>query len=422
MAQVEPTCKHQSEKLLYLISHSQYDSAHTLFNNEMKRLFPIEQMDGLWESLEFTFGDFIEQDEPEVRTEDTLCIVDITLVFTRSKMKLRTAWHKGLAAGLFFVPVHANYQPADYVNPSKFYELKIKTAVKGFENEGILTMPLQVKNPPVVIIVGGSGPTDKDGTLGPNKPYRDLADGLATRGIAVYRYNKRTVAYGKKMDKQTTVKEEYLDDLLSAVKQMQKHPELDGKNVFVLGHSQGGYLLPYFAKHAKQVKGFIGLAPGFKNMEDALFKQLTYLKSLSNSTADTLMYNKMLSYATYMRNHLHKNSPADSLMPGLTTNYLLHLKSVNPQNLVSAIGNKPFLVLHAQKDYQVDEEDLELWRKHYGKNPNFDAVTVEMANHAFIIVPTENAYSQPRDYELPGNVDQNVILLLESWVKDVAKK
>ncbi len=417
LAQDEPTCNNQADKLLYYLMHSQYDSTLVLFDDEMKKLFPVEQMYGFWESLEYTFGDFVELGEPEVSQEDSLCVVDIKIVFKRAKMKLRTAWHNNLASGLFIVPDQVLYQPANYVNASKYYELKIKTAVKGFENDGILTMPSGVAKAPVVIIVGGSGPTDKDGSIGPNKPYRDIAEGLATRGIAVYRYNKRTVAHAKKMNKDITVKEEYLTDLLTVIKQLKKQPGINANHIFILGHSQGGYLLPYFAKHAKNIKGYIGLAPGFKNMEDAIYKQLNYLKSISKNSADTLMLNKMLSYAGYMKTNLQKNTPADSLMPGLTANYLLHLQSINPKNMVNYLTAKPLLILHAEKDYQVDEEDLELWVNYYGEICEFNAITVEAANHAFIKVNTTNAYCTPRDYQIPGNVDENVILLLEKWIK-----
>jgi dienelactone hydrolase len=417
LAQVEPTCSNQANKLLHHLMHSQYDSAWVLFDDEMKKLFPVEQMDGFWESLEYTFGDFTALGEPEVFTEDTLCIVDIKIIFKRAKMKLRTAWHNNLASGLFIMPDQVLYQPANYVNASKFFELKINTAVKGFENDGILTMPIGVAKAPVVIIVGGSGPTDKDGSLGPNKPYRDIAEGLATRGIAVYRYNKRTVAHAKKMDKDITVKEEYLTDLLTVIKQLKKQPGINANHIFILGHSQGGYLLPYFAKHAKKIKGYIGLAPGFKNMEDAIYKQLTYIKSISKNSADTFMLNKMLSYAGYMKTNLRKNTPADSLMPGLTANYLLHLQSINPKNMVNYLAGKPLLILHAEKDYQVNEEDLDLWVKYYGNISRFKAITIKDANHIFIKVNTTNAYCTPRDYQIPGNVEENVILLLEKWIK-----
>jgi len=73
---------------------------------------------------------------------------------------------------------------------------------------------------PAVVLVHGSGPQDRDETIGPNKPFRDLAWGLASQGIAVLRYDKRTKVHGAMMAgavEQFTVKEETIDDALAAV-------------------------------------------------------------------------------------------------------------------------------------------------------------------------------------------------------------
>ena len=109
---------------------------------------------------------------------------------------------------------------------------------------------------PAVVLIHGSGPHDRDETIGPNKPFRDLADGLASRRIAVLRYEKRTRHHGGKMLGTTvTIKEEVLDDAVAAAELLRQTPGLDPKRVFVVGHSLGAMLAP---KSRRSIPGWQG--------------------------------------------------------------------------------------------------------------------------------------------------------------------
>ena len=103
---------------------------------------------------------------------------------------------------------------------------------------------------PCVVMVHGSGPNDRDETVGPNKLFRDLADSLQAHGIASLRYEKRTRIYGaaslpagREMDYDVEV----VEDALSALRLAAAQPEVDGSRLFIVGHSLGAMLAPRIA-------------------------------------------------------------------------------------------------------------------------------------------------------------------------------
>ena len=143
---------------------------------------------------------------------------------------------------------------------------------------------------PCVILVHGSGPHDRDETIGPNKPFRDLAWGLAERGIAVVRYEKRTKAYGaacvpagRELDYDT----EAVDDAVAIVEQVKGFARAGfPDSVYVLGHSLGGTLAPRIAGRSKGLAGIIILAGLARPLEDALEEQFYYTSSLTDSSVN----------------------------------------------------------------------------------------------------------------------------------------
>ena len=133
-----------------------------------------------------------------------------------------------------------------------------------FPLKGLLTLPEGSGPFPAVVLVHSSGSSNMDEKVGKLTPFKDIALGLAQRGIASVRYDKRSYAHGLKMvlDKghPITVREETIDDALQAARLLRSDSRIDADRVFLLGHSMGAMLAPRIEAEGGDFAGLILLA------------------------------------------------------------------------------------------------------------------------------------------------------------------
>lgn len=153
--------------------------------------------------------------------------------------------------GLQFAPPEAAepvapWQPPSYVDPASFTEESVTVASEPWATPGTLSVPNSPRPVPAVVLLAGSGPADRDATIGRNKMMKDLAWGLASQGIAALRFDKVTYTHREAFAGVTdlTVVDEYVKPVVAAIQLLRDHPSVDPALVFVLGHSQGGTVAP----------------------------------------------------------------------------------------------------------------------------------------------------------------------------------
>jgi hypothetical protein len=233
---------------------------------------------------------------------------------------------------------------------------------------GKLTLPKGTGSVPAVVIVHGSGPSDKDGSMYNLKPYRDIAWGLAQKGIAVLRYDKRSLVYQSEMAKATnvTVRDESIEDAVSAVALLRKDARIDANRVYVLGHSLGGMLLPRIQAEAN-ANGLIFVAASARSLPDQYERQIIYLAGLSvqDGSITQEQADATIAQVKTLVNNIRNLKPDSTLGPeallGVPRSYWLDLQGYDPVAAARSTG-VPMLFLQGERDYQVTMDDFALWK------------------------------------------------------------
>jgi dienelactone hydrolase len=276
---------------------------------------------------------------------------------------------------------------------------------------GVLTLPWGKGPFPAVVLVHGSGPHDADETIGPNKPFRDLALGLAARGVASVRYEKRTRARPNDfaLNRKATVKEETIDDAVGAVRLAASAPAVDGRRIWVVGHSLGGYLAPRIAAAAPEVAGIAILAGPTRPLEDLIVEQM---RTLHGAGSPVLAQAEAL--ARNVRDpKLTEASAVDVLGTPIAGAYFLDLRKYDPAQVAAGL-HIPILVLQGERDFQVRRADYDGWVAALGGHPNVRLALYPGLNHLFEAGQGE---SRPIEYERPGlHVDAQVIEDLAAFI------
>lgn len=280
---------------------------------------------------------------------------------------------------------------------------------------GTLTLPAKGKAPfPAAILIHGSGPHDRDETIAANKPFRDLAHGLASRGIAVLRYEKRTLQHRDKLAAATelTPNEEVLDDAALAVQLLTRTPEIDAKRIFVVGHSMGATLAPRIARTVVPVAGIAMLAPSARSVADVLAEQIAYLRTQPENQIPEAQ--AKIAEIERSIEKLRNISPDDSgFVLGAPIPYWRWWSKYNPVAEAKLV-DQPILIAQGERDYQVTVTDFQMWQQGIGSRPKVTMKLYPDLNHLF---QPGKGRSKPEEYLKPGKMAGAFLDDLAGWIK-----
>jgi uncharacterized protein len=356
---------------------------------------------------------------PVIAKDGRNTLVSFPVQFERVTVSVQfTLNESGQLAGLFFRPANAPlpavWRRPPYSNPATFRARDVVIGGDAWKLGGTLLIP--AGKPPFagIVLVHGPGPNDRDETIYANKVFADLAEGLASRGIAVLRYDKRTKVYGQQMGEMNyTVQQETVEDAVRAAALLRRQPEIDPARVYVLGHSLGGYLLPRIAAQDGKLAGLIFLAANARPVEVMALEQNEYVASLNgNPSPETQKRLADLRAEVAKVRNLDPRKSNPPVLMGLPLAYLIDLRGYDP--LVVKNLKLPALFLQGQRDFQVTMKDFELWKSAMAGRSDATFHTYPALNHLFI---AGSGASAPGEYRVPGNVSGEVVRDIADWVK-----
>ncbi len=278
---------------------------------------------------------------------------------------------------------------------------------------GLLTLPDELSAPvPAVVMVHGSGPSNMDEKVMKLTPFKDLAEGLAKRGVASLRYDKRTFAHARKMKKlQPTVKEETIDDALLAVALLKNDPRVDPDRVFLLGHSMGAMLAPRIDAQGADVKGLILLAGTPFRMEEIVLRQLEQAGG-----GNFLMKSAVrLEYKIFAKKFsgLYEMSDEEAKQKKFAGNVsLYYFKEMGLKTAADYLleSQKPVLILQGGKDFQVlAQEDFRAFQTLLAQRDNTEFKLYPDLNHLFVEGIYDDILKATKEYSVERHIGEEVI-------------
>jgi len=412
-------------KFLNDFQSESYDALLTdyTYTEAMKTQFTKESMTEISKLLLKEYGAFIDTYGLKVQQSGDYHIVTIGANYENKDLAYNVVFtFEGEITGF-------NYQEIpsveDYFNKEIMgaVETEVTFGDPEYLIEGTLSIPKGDAGPyPVVVLVHGSGPNDRDESIYGNKPFKDIAEGLIKQGIAVLRYDKRTLTHLEKYDDPEriadfTIYDEVIDDANYAIDFLANYEGIDANNIYVVGHSLGANQAPRIAKDNDLVAGIVLMAGNVTPLQNLVVVQYEYLLALDGSLSDsdkqqleTIRTSADLISSDSMTLETDMNETM-----GLPPKYWMDIKAYDPVAEAKTLGI-PILVLQGGRDYQVTVSEFEKWQSLLGSAGDYKIY--DDLNHLFM---TGVGMSKPEEYTEAGKVSNQVILDIADWIKSHLK-
>lgn len=416
------------EIVLSLLKDGNGKTLYFMCDSQVRQAVDISSLNGLWGSLEAKAGKYVSHGKwkgfPGVDGA-----VYSNIKFENAEMALLIVFDAGgMVSGLRIMPsfdaggndanggqddAAGDEDAEEEAGAGKVKECRVQTG--RWSLPALLTEPESGRaETPVVIFVHGSGPNDKDESIGPNKMFMELAERLASHGIASLRYDKRTLVYGLGAfadPEKVTLAEETIDDAVSAAALAGK---MGFRHIFILGHSLGAACAPLIALQCG-TDGIIMMAAPARPMKEMLEEQMNIVSPYNSpETMEQLRSAAEAIPAAYLKEVDYDRLQVAQKIAGMDI---------------------PVLILQGERDYQVTMEDFGIWKEAFSAACGTDGSDVTGKEHVIdsdIIMKSypglnhifhkgEGAPS-PAEYMQKGRIPEQVIIDIAGFIHSMSKR
>lgn len=346
-----------------------YKEAISFFSDSLQLKIDVKTLEKSIESRTKTYGEIVQRE----RLVKTFC-------FSKN-IVYRHVWF-GVQGFRFYFEIGDNGKFSDFVvikesltqgwkipkyaNPANCETKHVLIQSGNYGLPAELLIPKGVENYPVVVLIHGSGPSDRDEAMQTLRPFKDIAYGLANQGIASLRYDKSTYLFAKYFlqNKEFTVWDETGSDVVNIVKYLETRQSISENRIVLLGHSMGAMMLPRICDSV-DVGALVMVSGNARPLQDLIYEQLEFFAKKDGYTRNEKERMEILSEQVENVDKLRSIS-ADSVkfaLPfGLPAYYWKDLAEYNQVKCLEKIS-EPVFLLQGEGDYQVSMKDYKMFKK-----------------------------------------------------------
>ncbi len=385
------------------LDRGDFEAAAAAFVDGPRRL-PPSRLQRFWMGLTAQLGAYREVANAGRTTNGDREVVELTLALADGRQRARVAL---VEEGIVDLSFPASYAPPDYVDTAAFEERELSLG-GDCELPAALCLPDGDRPVPGVVLVHGSGPHDRDQSIGPNRPFRDLAWGLATRGVATLRYEKRT--HGCPLaPAERTVETVVVADAREAASVLADHDRVGP--VAVVGHSLGATLAPQIASGA-DADGVAMLAAAARPLSTLIREQVEYITALDGEITDSEALARERVEGELERIETGDYGDGEVLL-GFSGTFWRSFREYDPVEVARSFDG-PEAFLQGARDYQVSpERDFGQFRRALGDRGDATFRRYDGLDHLFM---PGHGPSLPEEYRFPDNVAKEVVADLAAWL------
>lgn len=301
---------------------------------------------------------------------------------------------------------------------------QIKVPGNGFSLAGTLSKPFDVPAQPMpaIILVGGSGPTDRDEITFNIPIFGQLSSVLADAGFAVIRYDKRGVGQsGGRLESAALA--DFAEDLRAVLKYVAGRKDINPKQIAVVGHSEGGMVALLAAAKDKQIDALVLIAtPGVRGSDLILAQQehLLARSSMSDAEKQAKVELQMKINDAAASGQGWQDVPAD-VRRQVDTPWFQSFLTFDPAKLIPNV-RQPILIVQGELDTQVAPSNAErlagLARARKNSAPT-ELVRLSGVNHLLVPAATGEAdeYASLKD----KHISPDLAAAIASWLQKTLK-
>ena len=406
---------------LDLARRGDFAAVLAMFAPGPQRRLTAEAIAASWQTHVSRHGAVWSLEPSAVHSDSGMMVVTVVLRTPSAALQAVVSMdRRGRLLNLQVTPMAAPWSPPAYAAMDSFSEYEVVLGDRPLTVGGTVSVPKASAPVPAVVLLSGGGPFTRDMTMGENRIGADLAWGLASRGIAVLRFDKPSHTHAQRLAKNPdfTPTDEYVPYAAAAVDQLKGDPAIDASRIVIVGHSMGGSYAPRVAVARPELAGLVLLAAEAEPMNRAAVRVMNYLAGLDAASA--AMSSAAAAMAGLAANvdspQLSRRTDPATLPFGYSGAYWLDVRDHDPIGTARQVG-KPLLILQGGRDYQVTvDDDLALWRAAFDSRDDVSIRVYDADDHLFF---PGSGPSTPAGYEPRQHLDGSVVADIAEWISSL---